>query len=122
MNAPQMTGRAHWREGRMALTSPVAMAGDGIEMMAAFDGRTVRIESATGSVNGSPVQGSGSLGWGGRWVAAVDLRLAGRGLFVEYPKGFQSASDFDLRLQGGATGPVSVGGRVLVLDGLIAKG
>ncbi len=122
LNAPQMTGQAHWREGRLALTSPVAMAGDGIEVVAAFDGRTVRIESATGSVNGSPVKGSGSLTLGGRSIAAVDLQLAGRGLFVEYPKGFQSASDFDLRLQGGATGPVSVGGRVLVLDGAYREG
>lgn len=123
LTVPQVKGDVHWSQGRLALLLPTALSGDGIDVNAEFRGSEVRIPSMRASLNGSPVRGSGTLSLGpGPSLSAVDLKFSGKGLFLDFPKGLQTASDFDIQLKSERDGPIVAGGRILVLDGAYREG
>lgn len=113
---PQIRGEAELKGGRLVLADTIAVAGDRIDARLVFTGQEVRIESARASLNGGIVTGSGTLSIRKGTIDTADVKLSGRSVFLEYPKGLQSASDFDLTLRNqGRT--LLLGGKIAILDG-----
>ncbi len=79
-------------------------------------GNRVVVRRFKGNLNGGSVQVDGEAGFARGQLDTVDLRLTGRGVFLELPKGLQTASNADLRLTTNG-GPIDVSGRIEVLEG-----
>lgn len=112
---PQFRGDAEMKGGRLVLAEPLALAADQIELRLAFQGRTIQIERASGSLNGGTFDGGGSLSLDRGTISTADLKLKGEDVFLNYPRGFQSASDFDLTLKNQGRS-LLLGGTATVLD------
>ncbi len=111
----EATGNARWRSGRVFLTSP-PLAIDDLDAQVTFSGRRAEVTSLKAVLNGGRVEGRGSVAFDGRTLGQVDLALNGRGVFLEFPKGFQTASNVALTLRNrGRT--LILGGEINVLDG-----
>jgi len=79
-------------------------------------GNRVVVRNFKGNLNGGTLQLDGEAGFARGELESADLHLTGRGVFLEFPEGLQTASNADLRL---ATkgGPIELSGRIAVLEG-----
>jgi|GEM_PF-6454860 len=119
LDTPRVRGAAELRDGRIVSLDPPLDA-DRVNARAAFDGGVVRIEKLEAQVNGGRVTGSGSVEVAGD-VRNVDLRLKGESVYLEYPRGLQTASNLDVTAKSDGRSIV-VGGTVTVLDGVYREG
>jgi outer membrane protein assembly complex protein YaeT len=112
---PDVRGDAELAGGQLFVNSP-PLAADQMSIQARFEGQKVTIRALRAVVNGGRVTGGGTFTVAADGLRDVDLNLNGRGLFLEYPAGFQTASDLNLTLKSDGR-LVVLGGAVNILDG-----
>ncbi len=79
-------------------------------------GNRVVVRNFKGNLNGGSVQLDGEAGFAKGQLESADLRVTGRGVFLDFPQGLQTASNADLRLTTNG-GPIDLSGRIEVLEG-----
>ena len=94
-DAPDIRGVAELRGGAFSLLSPVRLNADRLDVHAALEGSSMRLDRMSMDLNGGSVNGSGSFVFGDK---SGKLDLTGEDVFLNYPAGLTSASDFDLHL------------------------
>lgn len=112
---PQLRGGLTLKDGRLVLGESFPAAMDRIDLAVRFEGREVRIDRLQAGLNGGRFNAEGGFSLAKGTIDTVDLKVRGRSVFLEYPKGLQTASNFDVTLKSVGRNLV-LGGRVALLD------
>ncbi len=99
LDAPRVTGTLLAHDASLRLRA-LRQSLTGIEAWLTFDEQQLELQELSARLGGGGVSGAGSARLDGRRLADVDLRLAGRGVNLQYPTGLRSRLDADLRLRG----------------------
>jgi outer membrane protein assembly factor BamA/autotransporter translocation and assembly factor TamB len=94
---PELHGSMVLADGSLALDEP-EIAAENVAARVELSGKTLRLTSLTGDVNGGTLQGSGHLTLGTGGIADVDLQLATRDFAFDAPLDLRSISDSTLRI------------------------
>jgi len=95
---PDLKGTLTLRGGTAVSDEP-NVAAENINADVALDGRTIRLVSLTGNVNGGTVDGSGTVTLGEGGIADIDMRLATKDFAYDAPLDLRSLTDSDLRIR-----------------------
>lgn len=111
---PDIRGEAELHNGAFSLSQPVALNADGVSLHARLNGSSLQLDRFDMNLNGGDVKGSGTYVFAGKDQGGV-LHFMGEDVFMNYPVGLQSASDFDLSLDLNSSAP-SLTGKITVND------
>lgn len=104
----------------MFLADP-PIAADSVIMSVTFDGPNINIAKLEGNLNGGTFSLRGKFRATSDGISQSDLTFRGRSVFLDYPRGFQTASNLNLTLKNEGRNLV-LGGRATILDGGYREG
>ncbi|WP_169315317.1 translocation/assembly module TamB domain-containing protein [Terriglobus roseus] len=113
-DAPEIRGTAEVRGGAFSLSRPLRLNGDRVDLHASLGGSSLRVDRMSMDLNGGSVHGSGSFAFGDDHPGSK-LDFTGEDVFLNYPEGLTSASDFDLHLTLRGSAP-ALTGKITVND------
>ncbi len=116
MAAPDLSGFLELDKGGV-LVPASDLTIDDINLRLELAAHEVKIAHLTGTINGGPMSGSGSVQYSADGLDAVNLALALRYAFFDIPHGLQTQVQATLVTNLDADKNIVVGGQVLVLDG-----
>lgn len=117
---PRFTGALTLAKGQVFLADP-PIAADSVLMSVTFDGPDINIAKLEGNLNGGTFSLRGKFRATSNGISQSDLTFRGRSVFLDYPRGFQTASNLNLTLKNEGRNLV-LGGRATILDGGYREG
>lgn len=120
MKSPHITGALTWAKGQAYSNEP-PIAADNVTASITFDGPSINIAKLEGNLNGGTISLRGKFRVVSGGITEADLTLRGRSVFLDYPKGLQTASNLNLTLKNEGRNIV-LGGRTAILDGAYREG
>ncbi len=120
INDPRITGTVTLGKGQVFSADP-PLAADNVTMSVTFDGPEINIAKLEGYLNGGTFNLRGKFRVIDGGISQPDLRLIARSVFLDYPRGFQTASNLNLTLKQEGRNLV-LGGRATILDGAYREG
>ncbi len=116
---PLISGHAHLQKGTAQWDMPKVVAED-LNVRVDVEGSRFRISELSGTLNGGPISGQGSFSLADRQLREVALNLSGKDIFLDFPAGFESASDLDLEVRSHDQG-LRVRGTLKVNEGIFRE-
>lgn len=120
LDAPEPTGTLTVRRGQLSVSDPDLSVAN-LNARVTFTQDRLKIEELAGDLNGGTIKGEGSVAYPGLEVTDVNLTLASRGVFLDYPAGLQTVSATDLQVQSGDGGLITVSGQARIQDGVYTE-
>ena len=117
LDNPRVDGDLVVRDGELRLADPRVLVSE-MAARAVVTRTTVRITELTGSVNGGPLTGGGTIEYSAERGLDAQLSTEIRGMALEYPVGLRSELDADLDLRFSAS-PNSTNGGSGTLSGTV---
>ena len=118
-STPRIEGFAHLRDGVGRWESP-RIAAEEIEARIEIDGNRFRVAPSRAKLNGGVISGQGSFRLQGGQLRDVAFNLKGSDIFLDFPKGLETSSDFALEVGSNDSG-LLVKGQLGVKEGVFLE-
>ena len=113
--APTVEGMVRLTGGELLIRDPRFLLDD-LNGEVRFSGGRLTLEGVTGTVNGGPLEASGSMRQPGSGKPDGAIKIVTRGMSLEVPRGLRSAIDTDLTFSERPDGRFTLGGTITVAD------
>ncbi len=112
---PRASGTVALEDATLAFPDP-ALQATGVKLNAALEENEIAIKDMSGTLNGGPFSGTGTLKFANGKFVDGNLSLTGKNVFLEYPAGVKTTSSLDLKLLARQGRPV-LEGQVEIQEG-----
>ena len=119
VRVPLVNGSVDLNDGRFVLKTPPVFA-ENFRGHAEFSGTRATLTGFSGQLNGGRLTAEGGFSFSRNGVKDLLLKAKASNLFLDYPKGVQTASDLDLEARSEGTSFL-VGGTARILEGKLRE-
>ena len=113
--APSVEGMVRLTGGELLIRDPRFLLAD-LNGEVRFSGGRLTLEGVSGTVNGGPLEASGSMRQPGSGKPDGAIKIVTSGMSLEVPRGLRSAIDTDLTFSERPDGRFTLGGTITVAD------
>ncbi len=114
IKAPQLAGSAEMKGGKLTLRNPRVVA-DSLTVRLALDPKQVTVQEFRGTLNGGPLEVTGTIGYLDGILNGVDLAAKLQDFFFNLPEGLKSSSSGTLTIKS-SEDAIVIGGNIRVQE------
>jgi outer membrane protein assembly complex protein YaeT len=112
---PEISGFFEWTQGQIGVRDPALHLSD-LELRLDLEGDRIAVTRLTGDLNGGSLTGTGQVGFADGGLQDINIDLSARNVFLDFPRGLQTASNanLEIRSQGEL---IVIGGQAEIVQG-----
>ncbi len=115
LQSPNLSGFVELNRGLIALDNP-RLAAENLRFRAELNGSQINITQLRGTLNGGRLTGDGYVNLARGGISDMKVSLQGNGVYLEFPQGLRTSSNFNVSLIGYGSAYV-LDGAVKILEG-----